>query len=259
MKQQDPSLSTLLPFGQLASRHCLLEKAFSAHTLDNYLKSGKFISVAPGFYKRAESRLSWQGAVASLPNLIESPVTAGGLTALELQGFAQYLSLSPQRKVHLYSPEPCATRLQSVFKQIDIELHWHRTARLWMKGWPEKAALHPYQWREDATAMVISSPEQAILELLMGVPEEVSFEHAEQLMQSLTQLSPRKLDGLLRECKNVKVKRLFFWFADRFEYPWRKRLDACDYDLGSGKRVVAVGGQLDKHYHITVPREQTGG
>jgi len=51
---------------------------------------------------------------------------------------------------------------------------------------------------------------------------------------------------------------LFFWFADRFEYPWRKRLDACDYDLGSGKRVVAVGGQLDKHYHITVPREQTG-
>jgi len=92
----------------------------------------------------------------------------------------------------------------------------------------------------------------------MGLPEEVSFEHAEELMQGLTQLSPRKLDGLLRDCQNVKVKRLFFWLADRFQYPWRKKLNVDDYNLGAGKRVVAVGGQLDKQYQITVPKSFAG-
>jgi len=67
--------------------------------------------------------------------------------------------------------------------------------------------------------MQVSTPEQAILEVLMSLPGEISFEHAEQLMQELTQLSPRKLESLLQSCKSVKVKRLFFWFTDRFTYP----------------------------------------
>ena len=258
MKRQEATLSQLLPFGQLASRYHLLEKGLSSHTLDNYLKSGKLESVVPGFYKRPESKLSWQAVVASLPDLVNGPVAAGGLTALELQGFAQYLSLNNQQRVHLYSPESCSVRLKQLFRQMGVELCWHRTARLWKNGWPEKTPLNSYQWREDAAAMLISSPEQAILELLMAVPEETSFEHAEQLMQGLTQLSPRRLDGLLHDCKSVKMKRLFFWLADRFDYPWRKKLDVKDYDLGSGKRVVAAGGKLDKRYNITVPKELSG-
>jgi len=258
MNRQDKNLSALLPYGQLASRYHLIEKGFSSHTLDNYLKSGKLVKVVPGFYKRPESRLSWQAVVASLPDLVNGPVTAGGLTSLELQGFAQYLSLNNQHRVHLYSPESCSVRLKQVFRQMDVELCWHTTGRLWKKGWPDADSLRQYQWREDAAAMVISSPEQSILELLMGVPEETSFDHAEQLMQGLTQLSPKRLDAPLHECKNVKVKRLFFWLADRFQYPWRKKLDEHDYDLGSGKRVVAEGGKLDKRYNITVPKELSG-
>jgi len=78
------------------------------------------------------------------------------------------------------------------------------------------------------------------------------------LMQGLTQLSPRKLDGLLLDCKNVKVKRLFFYLADRFNYPWRRKLSVNDYNLGAGKRVVAVGGKLDTRYNITVPKSFSG-
>jgi hypothetical protein len=36
-------------------------------------------------------------------------------------------------------------------------------------------------------------------------------------------------------------------FAKRPNYPWFRKLDAADYDLGSGKRVVAKGGKLDNH------------
>ena len=65
-----------------------------------------------------------------------------------------------------------------------------------------------------------SCPEKAILELLMDLPDRVTFEHADELMQGLVNLSPRKLDTLLKACKSVKAKRLFFWMAKRQAYPW---------------------------------------
>jgi hypothetical protein len=51
------------------------------------------------------------------------------------------------------------------------------------------------------------------------------------------------------------VKRLFFWLAQRQSYSWFKKLDRSKYDLGSGKRVIAKGGKLDKDYLITVPMD----
>ena len=92
-----------------------------------------------------------------------------------------------------------------------------------------------------------------MLELLVDLPNAVTFEHANELMQGLVNLSPRKLDALLKACKSVKVKRLFFWLAKRQSYPWFSKLNVADYDLGSGKRVVAKGGKLDTDYLITVP------
>lgn len=81
----------------------------------------------------------------------------------------------------------------------------------------------------------------------------MSFEHADNLMQGLTSLSPRRLDALLKACRHVQVKRLFFFFADRHPYAWRKELNPADYDLGSGKRSVVPGGKLDATWLITVP------
>jgi hypothetical protein len=254
MKQSKQMLFASIPLGQLASRHGLLKQGFSSHTIDNHLKSGELKRVVKGVYTRQESKLSWQVLASSLPNLMKAPVTVGGLTALELQGFAQYLSLGNKPKVHLYSSEPCPSWIKSIFMQLpETELYWHRTVRLWAAGWPEKPMVNQHMWQEDKT-MPVSAPEQAILETLTLLPNEMSFEHVVQLMQGLTQLSPRKLDVLLQSCKSVKVKRLFFWLADQFEYPWCKQLNVADYDLGSGKRVIAKGGRLDKRYYITVPK-----
>lgn len=55
----------------------------------------------------------------------------------------------------------------------------------------------------------MSSPERAYLEVLVDVPKTVSFEHADQLLQGVTTLSPRRMEHLLRNCANVKVRRLF--------------------------------------------------
>ena len=127
----------------------------------------------------------------------------------------------------------------------------HSTAlERWLAG--EARCVTTHLWQQEL-AIPVSSPEQALLEMLLTMPEALSFEHAEQLMQGLLQLSPGKIDGLLNR-QSVKVKRLFFWLADRFDYQWRQQLKADAYDLGSGKRGVAKSGRLDKRYLITVPQ-----
>jgi hypothetical protein len=99
----------------------------------------------------------------------------------------------------------------------------------------------------------LSCPEKACFEMLAGVPETTGFDHADELFQGMTSLSPSRLEALLRGCCSVKVKRLFFWFAERQDYAWLRPLDSGDFDLGKGKRVIARGGRLNKKYQITVP------
>ena len=72
-------------------------------------------------------------------------------------------------------------------------------------------------------------------------------------MQGLTSLSQRALQQLLELCHNFKVRRLFFWFAERLNYTWLSRIDRSKIELGSGNRVIAKGGKLNKKYLITVP------
>ena len=43
-------------------------------------------------------------------------------------------------------------------------------------------------------------------------------------MESLRTLSPRRLQRLLENCHNVKVKRLFLWFAKRHGFQWLPQL-----------------------------------
>ncbi len=93
----------------------------------------------------------------------------------------------------------------------------------------------------------------------MDVPGSVSFEHAAQLLQGMTSLSPRRLETLLRKCTSVKVRRLFYWLAERQNHAWFRKLPALN-DLdelgsGSGNRMLATNGKLDAKYRITVPEE----
>jgi hypothetical protein len=51
-----------------------------------------------------------------------------------------------------------------------------------------------------------------------------------KLVANLPNLSPRRLEKLLHDCRNVKVKRLFFYFADRHKHAWLKHLDKESVD-----------------------------
>jgi len=102
---------------------------------------------------------------------------------------------------------------------------------------------------------MVSTPERAILELLNELPADESFHNADMVFEGLANLRPRLLETLLKECRSVKVKRLFFVFADQHDHAWRQYLDPDDFDLGSGPRALVEGGRLHPRYDITVPPE----
>lgn len=251
--QSKPQLAQVLPLEQVATRDWLEKQGFGRHTLDNLLKSHQLQALTAGVYARPELPVSWQGVVASLPRLVQEPVLVGGLSSLRLQGFAHYVSLGAE-SVDLVSPAVCPTWLARCFDVLGVPLAWSRGVRLWANGWPQQTGVKEIIGPR-GERLLVSPPEQAWLELLAVVPDRISLEHAENILQGLTQLSPQRLSSLLRECRHVKVKRIFFWLADRQGHPWRKKLDPKSFDLGTGKRSLTKGGKLDPLYQITVPQE----
>lgn len=251
-------LPQLAPYGYVATKAWLRSQGLNLHSIDNLVKSRQLITMAPGVYKRSETRLQWRGLVASLQKMGYT-FSAGGLTALEVHGLQHYLSMGSREQVHLYGTGKLPAWVNRLIPDTEFIRHSYSSlfegdyARL-----PKADSINIESASSTGIAYKLSFPETAILEVLMDVPGKVSFEHADQLMQGLTTLSPKRLSATLKRCKNVKVLRLFFWLAERHSHPWRKKLSSGDFDLGSGKRALARRGKLHKKYQITVPEAMHG-
>ncbi|WP_258119992.1 type IV toxin-antitoxin system AbiEi family antitoxin [Mesorhizobium onobrychidis] len=262
-------LQNLLPEGLPVTKQWLAKQTpdFDRHALDNLVKSRQLTPLASGVYIRPGTHLTWQGVVAALQTIFRTDLTVGGLTALELQGFAHYLPLSRQHAVHLYGKNALPTWLQNALPSVQLVRHSSLNSLggagllTWEYDINERSFVAsdiPGQ-RASAWPFTMSSPERAYLEVLNEVPDTISFEHADQLLQGMTTVSPRRMEQLLRKCTSVKLRRLFYWMAERHSYAWLKKLpkpEALDeLGLGSGNRVLARGGRLDTKYHITVPED----
>jgi len=241
-----------MPYGLVTTRRELRDQGFAVYQIDNLLKSGEVVAIAPGVYRSPDTKVSWEGLISSLQKL-QFDVTVGGLTALSLAGYEHYLALANTQHVTVFFDRKLPPWLDSVAEQVKWEAR-SRAKIIDIKNedvdslyWRVSSPRHP-------DIMLLSSrPELALLEALLRVPETVSFEHADLLLESLTTLSPKRIDTALRLCSSVKVKRLFLWFASRHGHRWANKLNAGNYDLGAGKRMVAKPGKLDKTYLITVP------
>ena len=98
-----------------------------------------------------------------------------------------------------------------------------------------------------------------MLELLDELPNRETFHQTDMLMEGLVSLRPKRMSRLLGECRSVKVKRLFLWFAERHGHAWLERLDRHGVDLGKGKRMLVRGGKLDSKFQITIPEDLDAG
>jgi hypothetical protein len=251
-------LDELLPYGVVATRKWLSSQGMSRHAIDNALKSNRLKSLSTGVFSRYDTPLSWQGVVYSLQHMSNDPIYLGGLSALEQLGFGHYLNQSELKTIHLYSETKCPLWLNKL--DLNVKFTWHNTKQLW----PESMLFSLKEYSRDLslnhelTSLKISCPEKAYIEMLVDVPKVISFDHANEIIQGMTSLSPKKLESLLMACKSIKVKRLFLWLAERQRYAWFKKLDNQQFELGTGKRVISKSGKLDKKYLITVPEHLYG-
>jgi hypothetical protein len=106
-------------------------------------------------------------------------------------------------------------------------------------------------------AVTISTPERAIMEVMYSLPRDASFEEVALLMEGLTTLRPRMLQGLLEQCRSVKVKRLFMYLAEDCHHAWVQKLDVSRVGFGKGKRMLVKGGRFNAKYNITVPLSES--
>ena len=273
-KQRSQRLNWLerqLPEGLLVDARWLARHGYSTSLRSQYVAAGWLKQPARGVYCRMRGSLSWQQVVISLQALLDYPLLVGGRTALEAQGYAHYLTRE-LKEVHLYGAKPPPRWLFKL--PLAVRFFYHNDRTLFRSESLVKAPTHleatkgeiaKSETRQDSWTiqpwaqwdwpLALSTPERAILEMLDELPKRESFHQADMLMEGLTTLSPRRLQKLLEDCRSVKVKRLFFYFAERHHHAWLKRLDKKSIELGEGKRMLVKGGKLDKTYQITVPED----
>ncbi len=269
MRKKSEKARNLIQEGVLVTPSWLMKHGVTRSQMNNWLRSGQLVTEAHGVYRRPGPPLKWQSVVYSLQCMDEFDPVIGNITALEMLGFGHYLSFADKQTVHLYYRERMPEWLSKIETNAEFALHrdilFSGSKGLSSVEWNEKqgvtwnndplSGLKSEPWGNWDWPITLSTPERAVLEVLDDVPSAVSFETADQLMQGLVNLSPGRLKRLLSDCTSVKVKRLFFWFAERQNHAWLKRLDPEQFNLGSGKRMLVKGGTLDKKYQITVPFE----
>jgi hypothetical protein len=265
-----------LPEGLLVDAAWLTKKGYSTSLRSQYVTAGWLEQPARQVYRRPRGSLRWQQVVVSLQMLLGYPLTVGGRTALELEGYAHYLT-HRTREVHLYGPESppawlsklrpgvrflyCNSRklfsgedVRRALKDLTSSAHANRAT----DADPPQRTFLVQPWGQWDWPLVLSTPERAVLELLDELPERESFHQVDKLVEGLSNLSPLRLQKLLSDCRSVKVKRLFLFFADRHQHAWAKRIRKEGLDLGRGKRMLVKGGKLNATYQITVPEDLVG-
>lgn len=224
-----------------------------------YVNGGWLERVHRGVFRRPVSSssvpdtLDWKNCLLSLQYLMGYEVHVGGITALSQQGYDHYLRLGSNAPVWVYGESipnwltqlslnvPIEARSTSLFSDPALGLKKINT---------DVTDTLPWEWE-----LKMSAPERAIMEAMNELPDHESFHNLDMVFESLTTLRPRTISALLHSCKKIKVKRLFFVFADRHGHPWRKRLDPAEFNLGSGDRALVKGGKIHPRYRIVVPEE----
>src|SRR5216684_2165907 len=251
-KQKKGKLNYLahhLPEGLLVDAAWLSKKGYSTSLRSQYVAAGWLEQPARQVYRRPRGSLSWQQVVISLQTLLGYPLIVGGRTAVELQGYAHYLP-HQTKEVHLFGSEDIPRDI----KDLASNAHARRRTDADLPH----GGLIVQPWGQWDWPLTLSTPERAVLELLDELPKREGFHQVDKLMEGLTNLSPRRLQKLLSDCRSVKVKRLFLFFADRHQHAWTKRLKKDDIDLGKGERMLVKGGKLNSTYQITVPEDLIG-
>jgi len=235
-----------IPSGTVILSSWLVQQGYSHDLQQKYIRSQWLTPIGRGAYKRTGDEITIYGGLYALEKQTNKNVHIGGLSALDLQGYAHYIAIT-EKPVQLYADEKF--KLPSWFKNYNWTTPYTlKTTRLSAPDY----ALVSYNF--NAYGLNITSPTQAMLQCLDLVPDEMDMEQAWYLMESMNNLIPAQAQKLLEQCPSIKAKRLFLFFAEKAGHKWFKYLDINKINLGGGKRSIVKNGTYINKYKITVPK-----
>ena len=236
------------PANTVAVYPWLQKQAISRQLVNAYKRGGWLKSVGRGAFVRLNEDVGWTSALYALQEQLHLPIHAGGKTALQLRGYAHFLSLGKRPQVFLFGSR--MTKLPAWVQRHD----WGSSIEYLMTNlFPEKMEAGLTKHDLGSYSIAISAPERAMMEVLHLVPQRQSFEEAGLLMEGLTTLRPQLVQELLERCNSIKVKRLFLFLAEHYRHAWVSKLNLSKVALGVGKRSIAKNGCFEKKYQITIP------
>lgn len=235
------------PSGEIRTSRWLQEHGYYKQLLKAYCDNGWLKRVGKGAYTRLNDELTWVAAVKTLQS--EQPIHVGGLTALDWYGVSQYVKLdNSQSTFYLYRSTEQKVRLPRWFEE-----HFSQGALIRKKVFDSLLGLSLNTLEN--TEVMMASPERAILEVLSVVPQKITVSHASELMESLDRLRADVMQLLLEECFSIKAKRLFLCLAERHNLSCFQELTLKDLEIGSGKMIIAGGGDYQAKWRLSLPKE----
>jgi len=237
-----------LPRGSVLLPSWLLSQGYSYELQQSYRKSNWLKSIGKGAMIKSGDPFVLTGALLALQNVENLHIHVGGRSALELQGLAHYLQINnPETTLFING----RAKLPLWFENND----WNAKIKLFRLSLFNDETLGMTDFQEGELIMKISNPTRAIMECLALCPLKFSLSEGFELMEGLGSLRPAKVQELLENCKSVKVKRLFLYFAEKANHSWFKYLDINKIDLGVGNRSLVESGVWVSKYKLILPNE----
>ena len=253
------SVLNAVPNGYLVDAQWLTQNGIAYETFRDYVNRGWLPRVAQGVFQRpdgstiSDDSIDWRACLLSLQHIMKRELHMGGTSALAEQGYSHYLPFGQTPALWVYGSDipnwlaklplnrNVITRKPTLFEDTSLGL---------MEGTAGNNVMTSNGWR-----LTTSTLERAILEAIDELPDDESFHNLDMTFEGLTTLRPRLLTELLKTCRKIKTKRLFFVFADKHTHAWNKQLDAANFDLGKGDRAFVKGGKMHPRYRIMVPTD----
>lgn len=233
--------------GTVMTSGWLKEKGYSSELIRNYKQSKWLKSFGNGAVVRYNDKIDYLGAIYTMQSQLGMSIHPSARTALSLLGRAHYLEMN-QNRVYLFAHEKVVLPTWFKNREWKPKIAYYTSSFL-----PPKVGMTTIGHKD--FTIEISSPARAILECLYLSPKEIDLIECHQLMEGLIDLVPSQLQVLLEKCTSVKVKRLFFYLADKSNHSWLKHIDRSEIELGKGNRSFVKNGVYISKYKITVPKE----
>ncbi|MEA5006254.1 MAG: type IV toxin-antitoxin system AbiEi family antitoxin domain-containing protein [Rikenellaceae bacterium] len=236
------------PKGLVLLSSWLLSKGYSYELQQRYRNGGWLKSIGNGAMLKSGDPLLLSGALSALQTQLKINLHFGGRSALELQGKTHYLQLN--------SPEVTLFALgRTELPPWFVDNKWDFNFKIFRIGIFNDDMLGLTKYREGELEVNISNPTRAMIECLALSPNEFSLNEAFELMEGLATLRPGQVQELLENCKSIKAKRLFLFFAERAGHSWYKYIDQTKIGLGSGKRSISPNGVFVPKYNLVIPKD----